>query len=513
MLTTAQLRRAHTKALPARRALVRYHHDLLLLRAYPPDAESCAHADAELARISAHLKRHAAARHALREADGLPYVETVSTYSHDFVRWLCAHPHARATLDGFDGGTLRLVDVLRLTLPRLERSETNAEHSNDELFDVLRVPESRRLSFVLAELSRLDATPLVKDQLFESLGAQIRVTPTHAEFSTAFNRLAMDSVFCDPDRIRHFDANALMESPLPSSRAMSESERDDVVRVIRNTMALNTRETDPATYLDVRSLRVFDLERGVSIAIFTMTHDRQLALESYVGFTAFKNGLPVSYGGSWVLGARADFGMNIFAPYRGGESGYIMCQLLRVYRQQFGVRYIEVDAHQFGLDNEEGIETGAFWFYWRYGFRPVDVALRAFATKEKARLGRTPGARSSRATLLKLTGSNVALNFGGKAPLSLTDIVTRVTRLIAREYQSDRVEAERDSVRRFLQAAQMTMPREADTRDALAEIALFARAFAVTQHNTLQRLAELVLIKPVNVYRYQILLSEILAGI
>lgn len=192
--------------------------------------------------------------------------------------------------------------------------------------------------------------------------------------------------------------------------------------------------------------------------------------------------------------------------------GYIMCQLLRVYRQQFGVRYFEADAHQFGLDNEEGIETGAFWFYWRYGFRPVDATLRAFATREKARLTKTTGARSTRTTLLKLTGSNVALNFGGRVPRSLDEIIARVTRMIAREYDSNRVEAEQDCVVRFLHAAAMTMPREADTRDALTEIALFARAYAVTQHDTLQRLAELVLIKPVNVYRYQTLLGEILAS-
>ena len=61
-------------------------------------------------------------------------------------------------------------------------------------------------------------------------------------------------------------------------------------------MALTGRETDPATYLDARSLRIFDLERGLSVAIFGMTPERQLVLESYVGFTLFKNGLPVAYG-------------------------------------------------------------------------------------------------------------------------------------------------------------------------------------------------------------------------
>lgn len=81
---------------------------------------------------------------------------------------------------------------------------------------------------------------------------QLRVTPTHEAFSTAFNRLAMPALFCDADRIRQFDAMELMDRSLPHSRAMSEAERDDVIRVVRNTMTLHTRETDPATYLCTR---------------------------------------------------------------------------------------------------------------------------------------------------------------------------------------------------------------------------------------------------------------------
>jgi hypothetical protein len=274
-------------------------------------------------------------------------------------------------------------------------------------------------------------------------------------------------------------------------------------------MTLTSRETDPVSYLDERSLRLFDLERGVSVAIFGMTHDRQLALESYVGFAAFKNGMPVSYGGAWVLGERADFGMNIFEPYRGGESGYLMCQLLRVYRQTFGVRYFEVDAQQFGLDNPEGIRSGAFWFYYRYGFRPTDAALERFARREKARLTARAGARSTRRTLLALTGSNVALNFGGGVPQTLADITTRVTQLVTRRYAGDRPAAEQDCINHAL-AAGVRRPRDRDQRAALAELALCARALGALDQPRARLLNLMVKAKPHDVYEYQRLLTAFL---
>ncbi len=196
------------------------------------------------------------------------------------------------------------------------------------------------------------------------------------------------------DIVKKFDVAGLIDTPLPAPRAMSPAERDEAILVLKNTMALTVRETDPCTYLEPGSLRIVDLERGLACAIFGMTPDRQLPLESYVGFTLFKNGLPVAYGGSWIFGPRAAFGMNIFEPYRGGESGTMMAQVLRTYRQTFRVDYFEVDAHQFGLDNPDGIASGAYWFYHRHGFRSIAATLDALAASEKARIERRPGYRS-----------------------------------------------------------------------------------------------------------------------
>ena len=176
-------------------------------------------------------------------------------------------------------------------------------------------------------------------------GLERSVRPRQAHVD--HNRLALsEPVFLQPDLLRKFDPMAVMNERLPTPRRMTDDQRADAIQALKNTMAITRRETDPATYLDPTTLRAYDLARGLTCAIFGMTPDRQLPLESYVSFTVFKNGFPVAYGGSWIMGERAAFGMNIFEPFRGGESGFMMCQVLRTYRQTFGVRYFEVDAHQ-----------------------------------------------------------------------------------------------------------------------------------------------------------------------
>ena len=493
-------------ALPGTKALLAYHEALLFLCAHPSNPAMRVTVEAEMRRIAAFMRARRG-RHAKRlDNEGLPFADTVTRFSHDCLRRLLNHPQCKVRLEAFGEPALDLNAVLRLTLPTLERNETSASLPNDELMRVLRVPPSRQLAFLVAELSRLDAAPHVKDHLFDALDVFVRVTPTRAALSKAGNRIPMRDTFYQPEPLRQFDATLLMNSPLPRARRWNAAQLAQVIGVIKDALVLTSRETDPATYLDERSLRLFDLDRGLSVAIYGMTPERQLVFESYVGFTLFKNGLPVAYGGAWVVGERSNFGMNIFEPYRGGESGYMMCQVLRVYRQAFGVRYFEVDAHQFGLDNPDGIATGAFWFYYRYGFRPISATLAALALREKERIGSLKGYRSSAKTLLKFTESNVALSFGGKAPPHLFDVTTRVTRLVQQHYGGDRPAAERDCVSRFVAAARLSGRRSAQQNAVLAEVAMIARSLNVTDAQGLSLLAQMVRTKPVDVYRYQRLL-------
>ena len=138
-------------ALRENASLIAHHDRLLFERAYPTDARALGLTERELRRISSFLRtRHGTKRSnhaAIDGSEGLPFISAVSRYSHDCVRWLLAHPHCTVALEEFAEPTLDLNAVLRLTLPRAERSETNAELTNDELFACLlpNVAEKREM--------------------------------------------------------------------------------------------------------------------------------------------------------------------------------------------------------------------------------------------------------------------------------------------------------------------------------------------------------------------------------
>lgn len=494
--------------LPLTESLIRYNELLLFICAYLGDERTLSLAERELKRIALFLKRQKKLPAGIFNNSGLPFTNIVTGFSHDCVRWLLNHPDVNVKLSSFENPSFDLNEVLRLTLPSLEKSETTAGFSNFELLDALLVKEKDRLNFVISELSKLNHIPYIKDHLFEGLGSYLQITPKNNSFSKSYNRIKVDTVYYHDRIIKQFDHETLINTLLPKNKIRSRKDIDDAILVVKNSMAIYERETDPVTYLDERSFSLYDLERGITVAIYGMLPERQLPLESYVGFTLFKNGFPAAYGGAWVFGEYANFGINILESFRGGESGYMMCQLLRVYRQIFDVSFFEVEAYQFGLDNPDGINTGAFWFYYRYGFRPIDVKLKKIAAGEYEKISFRKKYRTPKKVLLQFTESNIALRFGKGKITSLYDISGKVKRLIQKQYGGNRILAEKDSVMRFRIKTLWTKTLSKDQEQVMKEVALWAEAMNVNDKHKLNLLCQMIRTKPIDLYKYQQLLID-----
>jgi hypothetical protein len=191
----------------------------------------------------------------------------------------------------------------------------------------------------------------------------------------------------------------------------------------------------------------YELEHGLSIALFSILPERRLPLESYIGFMMFKNGYPMAYGGGWLFGNRSLLGINIFESFRGGESAFVFSQLLRSYKQSFGANYFEVEPYQFGKNNPEGLKSGAFWFYYRFGFRPIDKDLNNLASKEAEKINNTKGYRTSIETLKRFTNSNLAVNFKHEQlPVNPSVISEYISNQIKLKFKGDRSAAEKWSL-------------------------------------------------------------------
>ena len=67
-----------------------------------------------------------------------------------------------------------------------------------------------------------------------------------------------------------------------------------------------------------------------------------------------------------------------------------------------GATAFTLDPYQIGHENEEGIESGAFWFYRKLGFRSMRPELVTLAEKEEKKIATLKGYRTPARTLRKL---------------------------------------------------------------------------------------------------------------
>ncbi|MGE0566589.1 MAG: hypothetical protein AB7O73_01455 [Bacteroidia bacterium] len=348
---------------------------------------------------------------------GLPYTEIQGTFSLLLTNWLVKQFDKDIQIHSFDKAGKHPKEILKSQLNNLEFELMGQDNISVEDWVMNasgKENSTEQLIWLLNNFKSLKTEEQLKEYLFESVILYLNIKPSTTEISKAGNKLPFAKTFFHSDGIiKKFDYKKLIKKALPKRKSLSVQEKTAIQRTSRIALLLLNRETDPITFNNVNDIHYYELERGLSIALFSMLPKNRLAIESYIGFMMYKNGYPMAYGGAWLFGKRSLIGVNIFESFRGGESSYVFSQLLRTYHKAFGATYFEVEPYQFGKGNPEGIKSGAFWFYHRFGFRPIDEKLNKIAEKEYQRIVSEPGYRTPEKTLKEFTKSNLSVNLVG----------------------------------------------------------------------------------------------------
>jgi hypothetical protein len=443
-------------------ALRRYHEALCFLQAYPDDPQVLAHVDRELdgweRRIGGLSRR---ARAGLRDS-GMAGTEVRYPFGFGMARWL-ARRDPRGVRVAWSGGSEgeRLEETLSLLVTPVE-GEAFTEGGpgwRRWLETATRGDVAGVLPLLIDLFERASVEAATRDWLFESLGLMIEWRVPAHELSRTHARLP-DSPVGFPARravsaprtrgaLRRMTGRPVRLRPAPPVLA------ERLIEAARVAMATRARELYAFSYPNPRDVLVADMEHGLRVALIGLPPQRRLPLDAYYAFLALKNGVPVSYGAGWYLFGTLEIGFNVFESFRHGGSAAILGQVLRAYRRVFPVRAVVVDRDQVGHDNEEALRSGAFYFYYRVGFRPVDAAARRLARAERARIARHPGYRSPLAVLRQLSRDDLVLTLGpGLAPprVRAGDLAARVSEHVAVRYEGDRRAAVRAATRRLTAA-------------------------------------------------------------
>jgi len=207
---------------------------------------------------------------------------------------------------------------------------------------------------------------------------------------------------------------AELAAPKITVRRLPRAETQRMIDIIVDASAVRYRELYGFLYPDAANVYHADLGRGMDFYFFGVARKWLLPKRDYSCGMYFKNGVPVGY--VEVLwprqpkGGRMEVGFNLYYTFRQGETAWLYARLLKLYRERYRVTSFLVDPYQLGHANEEAIESGSFWFYYKLGFRPESPEAARLAEREQRRIAANPAYRTGPATLRKLAASPVVYN-------------------------------------------------------------------------------------------------------
>jgi hypothetical protein len=411
----AQLGRRH---FPDAASLIRFHEILLFLRAYS-HTPAIRRSSEELL-ISFH-KRVARLRASGAEVSAFadPLVSGIAStafsaiWGYDIARYLAAHYPSRVEIDweGYDGED-QLVSVLKSFLPLFE----------DGAYVVYPVPyrawiraakrpHETDVAWMLRQFDQLPIHEREKANLFDSLRLWVHWELGNSPATRTKMRVRVNRTFYhEGPLIRRSEVSLARELEDPSQlplKKLSRADGEKLVSLGRDMMTVRYRELRGFTYGDPRHVVRAAAGRGVEFVIWGLPPEHRLPLLGYHAVLILKNGVPAGYAESLALFERTEVGINIFYTFRDGESAWIYTRLLRFLRQYLRVSVFSVEPYQLGSHNQEGIEAGAFWFYRKLGFHPVQTEAARMVAREERKLAKHPGYRTPARVLRQLAAGHL----------------------------------------------------------------------------------------------------------
>ncbi len=208
-------------------------------------------------------------------------------------------------------------------------------------------------------------------------------------------------------------------------------------------MVNRLRDLYSFSHADRNDVRLVNAGAGLQFVCIGTLPERRLMLESVYGFLTLKNGVPIGYVLASTLFASTEVAYNVFETFRSGEAARVFGRVLAMCRHLFGSESFSIDPYQLGYGNQEGLQSGAWWFYYKLGFRSKDPEVNRLVRNELAAMKRKPGHRTGPEILEQMASQYLYYEPGriggpllGGMPLGNAGL--RIGEFLAANYGADR---------------------------------------------------------------------------
>lgn len=440
------LKSLKNKTIKGKGALKIYYETLLFLIAYPDNKAISEKASSSLKRLELYLQNHEGVAWSLFNS-GITGTQLCAGFSFEMVKWLRQTHKNDIALYNIEAHDGQIRSVISVVMPKVESEilqDANAKwkewlnktgNKGEDLLDKL-----------IRVFDQNDLRPEVRDQLWDALG--INVTITLAKHTALPDSLTYPYYHRSLIKSKR---NSKKTEEKPAKVKLNQEECEQLINCARMILIQHLREMDPITFTLPSLVSYYKLPRGLTVALFAMTTERRQPIDSYMSYVTFKNGLPVAYGGSWVLFDSARTALNVFSAYRGGESRYSFEEVMHLHKEVYHLNRFTIDPYQIGKDNDDGIQSGAFWVYHHIGFRPIKEKQKKVAEQEYLKIKATPGYKSPAKVLKQLSNSRMELVLKGHpVKFDAVDVSIAYANILRNQYNNNRKAGEKIALNKLV---------------------------------------------------------------
>jgi hypothetical protein len=436
--------------------LIRFHECLLFLRAFP-------HAPSHIARVESLLNSFYKRVERIRslgadmslfddfDTSGIAGSTMQDTLSFDVAHWLAQRIPRNVDiawddyLDDYESERARGNTWPRF-MPLLEEDANVEANIPWQSWLDAAGGRARPLPWLLKRFVQLPLSPQQRAELYDSLRIPIRWQLKNLKLTRTRNWSRPRRLYFHNEPLiqrNQVSLQAELANPAPKLRKLSLAEGESVLQTIREIMVVRYRELYGTTLGDPHSVIRADLGRGVVMHFWGLPAPRRLPLRAYFAGYTLKNGVPINYIEAIGLCEWIEVGFNTFYTYRQGETAWIYAQALRCLRALTGASTISIYPYQIGQNNDEAIDSGAFWFYRKLGFRSGRADLQKLCEKEEQKIASNARYRTPPRILKQLAEAHMffemktAADCGAWDGFSTRNVGLRINRRMAKLFDGD----------------------------------------------------------------------------
>jgi hypothetical protein len=442
-------------------ALIRFHEILLFLTAYPQAQRVRQLAESQLRSFSKRVKALSDAELDLSafdnpEISGIAGTAVADTFTYYIVRWLLKRHPTQVAFDwDWFSDENRLAETWPRFMPLLD--EDGFVEANVPYPDWLDAAKGRtkELPWLFQRFELLAKSDREKAELYNSQNLFVSWTPSYRATRTGMRlRVNARHIYYHREPLiqrREISLRDELKKPAPVFARLSRHEGEKILDLAREASTLRYRELYGFTHGDPRRVLKVNIGRGVDIFVMGVPPGKRLPLRAYHAAMIFKNGVPVGYFEGLSIFERMESGFNLYYTFRDGETAWLYAHTLHIFRHLLGVTVFTLDPYQIGYENEEGIESGAFWFYRKLGFRATGPEVMKLVLNEEKKILARPGYRTSSRMLRKLAESPMIFELeqtssGDWDRFQLRNIGLAIQRRIATTHEGDAEKFRADAV-------------------------------------------------------------------